>query len=152
VAAGVAAAREVQHLDVRWLAPSELLDPELTGSPGAAFVGNSWCRSTKRPIGDLRHLVASSLVVIGIGVPVGEDDCFLGWAITVPRRNAIVACYVKHAFRASEFRVGSSLLSAMGIDFSRPVPCLTWSRDAEAVARKAGNPYRLIRADREGRR
>jgi len=141
---------EVSHLAVRWVAPSEVLDDELRTSAPAAFVGDSWRRNTKRPVSDLRELVREHVCVIGIATPVGEPDTFLGWCAAVPSRNAIVFVYVKNAFRApkdgaSEFQVGSSLAAACGIDFTRPVPCFTWSKAAARIAAKPGNPYNLVR-------
>jgi hypothetical protein len=142
---------EVSHLAVRWVALSEVLDDELRTSAPAAFVGDSWRKSTKRPMSDLRELVREHVCVIGIATPVGEPDTFLGWCAVVPSRNAIVHIYVKNAFRApkdepSSFRVGSSLAIACGIDFARPVPCFTWSKAAARIAGKPGNPYHLVKA------
>jgi hypothetical protein len=143
---------EVKHIAVRWLAPSELLDPELRTSEAAAFVGDSWQKSSKRPIEELRELVRRQPCVIGIATPIGEPNVFLGWAVAVPVLNALVHVYVKALYRApkeggeSEFRVGSSLAILCGIDFAKPVPCYTWSRAAARIAAKPGNPYNLVRA------
>lgn len=140
----------VDHLDVRTVALSELLDPEMRSSAPAAFVGDSWQRSTHRPLEELRELLRSSVCVVGIATPVARPDLFLGWAAVIPSRNAIIAVYVKNTFRApkvgeSEFRVGSSLLIKLGVDFGRSVPCLSWSKAAARIAAKAGNPYNLVR-------
>lgn len=142
---------EVSHLAVRWVAPSEVLDDELRSSAPAAFIGDSWRKSTKRPMSDLRELIRGSVCVLGIATPIDQPDTFLGWAAVVPSQNAIVHLYVKHAFRApkdepSSFRVGSSLAIACGIDFARPVPCATWSKAAARIAAKPGNPYHLVKA------
>lgn len=139
---------EIDHLAVRWVEPTELLDDECRTSPAAAFVGDSWRRNTKRPVSDLRELVRMHVSVVGIATPVGEPNTFLGWCAAVPSRNAIVFVYVKAAFRApkegpSEFRVGTSLARLCGIRFDRPVPCLTWSKAAARIAAKPGNPYNL---------
>lgn len=141
---------EVQHIEVRWQSASELLDPELRTSSPAAFIGDSWQRSTKRPMEDLRELLRQQLCVVGIATPVGQVDIFLGWAAVVPRENTVIHVYVKNAYRAqkdgtSEFRVGSSLLRLCGVDFARPVRCLTWSKSAARIAAKPGNPYRLVK-------
>jgi hypothetical protein len=151
---------EVQHIERRIVAMSELLDPDQRESPLAAFVGGSWHRSTQKPVSALRTLLARFPSVVAVGTPVGMPDTFLGWIAVAPSRNAIIHCYVKPLFRApsdghppsppddgnEQFRVGSSLAILCGVDFGQPVECLTWSKFAQKIAARPGNPYRLVRA------
>lgn len=159
-ALAVARAPEVEHIVPRWVAMSELLDADQRRSPLAAFVGGGWWRSTQKPISALRTLLIRYPTVVAVATAVGVPDAYLGWIAVAPSRNAIVHCYVKPEYRApkdggyqpsppddgnEQYRIASSLAILCGIDFGRPVECLTWSRTAEKIAARPGNPYNLVR-------
>lgn len=83
-----------------------------------------------------------------------SEGVMLGWLAAKPAENRIVYAYTKHAYRASPeqrhagaedgFRIASTLAIAAGIHFDADVRCSFWSRSAEGVFAKPGNPYRLL--------
>lgn len=66
-----------------------------------------------------------------------DSDTFLGWAVTVPGRNEVSFAYTRHSYRR-EFGICTSLLTAAGIDFERPMPVRFWTRATERIALRPG--------------
>lgn len=92
-------------------------------------------------------------------VALSPEATVMGFVAALPRENRLVYAYTKHLYRrrlkvlrdtepgrdAAIPGVMTTLAIAGGIDFTRDVACSFWSRAAEAIAAKPGNPYRLTK-------
>jgi hypothetical protein len=115
------------------------------------FIFGTFSASSRRPF---YHLARAAFQRRGVAIlvarPIGGDE-LCGWIAAIPGQNRIIYAYTKHVLRGNvaggedgQFRIGSTLAIAAGIDFRRPVPCTFWSRAARKIAAKPGNPYSLF--------
>jgi hypothetical protein len=61
----------------------------------------------------------------------------LGWCVTVPSRNEVTFAYVWYPYRR-EWRIGSALIRACGIDPTKPTPVRFWTRASERISLRPG--------------
>lgn len=128
---------------------------ELDGTEYAGFVFGTAAKSGRGAHRRLARELKRPGCVVLIAKPTEGEPVFVGWIATVPAENRIVYAYTKAAYRASPdqragrelnadaFRIASTLAVAAGISFERTVFCSFFSRAANAIASKTGNPYNL---------
>jgi hypothetical protein len=89
---------------------------------------------------DARALVAE--------LPV-DSDAFLGWSLTVPKRNEVVFAYTRHSYRR-QWGICSGLILAGGIEIARPTPVRFWTRASERIRLRPGYEQLYHRVTEEG--
>jgi len=114
------------------------------------FIFGTFGASARRPHSHIGRAINRRGVAVLVARPIGGDE-LCGWIAALPEQNRIIYAYTKHLMRGNvadgedgQFRIGSTLAIAAGIDFRRPVPCTFWSRAARKIAAKPGNPYSLF--------
>jgi hypothetical protein len=87
-----------------------------------------------------------------VAVMAHDPDSYLGWAAADRMSNTIVYAYTLAAYRTPapdkrngfEPRVATTLLAALGIDFSKPTRLYYWTPAAMEIAKRPG--YQLVNA------
>ena len=80
-------------------------------------------------------------VRIGVAVLEADPDSYLGWAACDPSGNEVIAAYTSGAYRTKgsfQPRVATSLVTAMGVDLTRPTTVRYWTPAAETLAKRPG--------------
>lgn len=116
----------------------------------AAFIGDTFHRSSGRPIQHLARAMNRPGLVVLVASPVDDAEEFLGWLAAVPTENRVIYAYVKFRFRWKRdeesdldeegrpvrFHIGRELAGASGLDLTKPVKATFWSRTAGKIAAK----------------
>lgn len=107
------------------------------------FVKRSWCRGAREPWEALVSRLRRPETRCIVAHRPGDPETAYGWA-AVDGEGAVIWVYVRDWPRTIRRRkVMTGLLERMGVDPSKPVPCLFWSPWA---ARLAARGYRFVYA------
>lgn len=119
-------------------------DPEAHG----AFVYETFTSQTGKERRELRRVLQRNPVRLLVATPYDDATALMSWAAVLPG-NRLVFAYTKFVFR--RMGIASTMAIAMGLDFTKRVDCLFWTRCLNRIAAKPGNPYNLYPALRERR-
>lgn len=110
------------------------------------FVKASWVLGARHRWETLCRFLRHPETLSRVAHLPGKPDDLIGWAVV--NRGRVVWAYTRRLFGKLRRRgLMTSLLFEMGIDPSKPTPCLFWSPDAAVIAVRG---YRFIFSPRAG--
>jgi hypothetical protein len=113
------------------------------------FVRSSWCWGARKGWETLAARLRRPDTGCLVAHCLSDPDQLQGWA-AVDGEGAVIWSYVRDLSAVRRHGLMTSLLLDLGVDVSRPTPCLFWSPDAATIAARDG--YRIFYAPKGARR